>query len=398
MTTERRCHKQVVGRLMEDFEEGLLTDRKGDTVTSRERASRIAEDEATRLCTAVKRTRTITEARHTKKDEHGRILSMQRLSRLLAEVPVCDVLDRIDFTDYKSNRRYYEKLVFPLMQMLASVSYQTNVGAELNLLFPEVIRLNREASRISLLPLKNLCYYEHIRIGKAFSPSAVLAFVPNGRHCDVVIAVRGTKKQADIVADLTFWRRDLTLMNADSLTGLLKAGQDPKVHGGFGDYHVKLYAAVMPRILHTMSLFQHRYAGSDFRFFLTGHSMGSLSTIMGLTFADAFRAKVFSFSYGGVRLGNDELNELLSHPRLRMKRVFRVYNRGDVFPWLAGIGRREHLDEYVKRTGRSLKEIRGLDYQSALEKATGRSPLRWYANVKFLHSNFSYDGKHVYTM
>ena len=398
MVATRRCHEQVVGRLLEDFQHGFLTDRKGKAVTSNERAHRIAEDEATRLCTAVKRTRTVTGARRTKKDELGRILSMQRLSRLLAEVPVCDVLDRVDLTDYKSNKRYYERHVFPLMQMMASVSYQTNVGAELNLLFPEVIRLNRNDSRISLLPRKNLCFYEHIKIGKPLSPSAVVVFVPNDRHCDIIIAVRGTKKQADIMADLTFWRRDLVLMNADSLAGYLNTGRDPKVHGGFGDYHIKLYAAVMPRILHTMSLFRHRYGGSDYRFFLTGHSMGSLSTIMGLTFADAFRAKVFSFTYGGVRLGNDELNELLSHPRLQMKRVFRLYNRGDVFPWLGGIGRREHLDEYVERRRRPVKEIRGLDCQDALEKATGRLPLRWYTNVKFLHSNFSYDGKHVYTM
>ncbi len=394
------CRKQIVKQLMTDFEQGFLTDSKGRPIEKPEVARRVADQEAEELCQAVACSSKVASMSRTRQEEYGRVQSMRRLGTLLEKTPVCDILSRVDLTSFKADKRYYEKHVFPLFQMLASVSYQTNVGAELQLLFPEVVRLTRKTKGVSLLPRKGLVFFDHVKIGHTLSPSATMLFIPNGRWCDIVVAVRGTKHRSDILADLRFWPRDLVMLNADTLRELIGKERDPKVHGGFGNYHVKLYAVLMPRICQTMALFPN-YKQAAFRFFLTGHSMGSLATVLGLTFADAFGSRVFSFSYGAPLLGNQELNELLSHPKLHMKRSFRIFNRGDIFPRLPGVDRKEHLDEYFQRVAKQhKKEIVGLDYQSRLQQATGKHVKSLYvlSRLKFLHSNFSYDGKHVFTM
>lgn len=390
------CQQQVVQRIMQDFDEGDLVTSKVEPVLTRPQALRIAHRKAKELCRDVQK---IAEAYRLKTRPKDREDSMRRLAALLQKEDVTHILDRVDLTTYSSSKHYWHQYVFPLFQMLSSVAYQEDPVKEARKLFPGLVKLDRRLHKASLLPHKGRVYCERINIGAQGTPQAVLLYVLNGRHCDVIITVRGSREKKDFLINLLFQPRDLILMDVNSLHNILHHRTDPQVHSGFHAYHIELFAALMPRLLHTMSLLP-KYTTKNYRFFLAGHSLGALTSALAIALGNAFRGRVFAFTYGAPFLGNKVFNDMLMHPDIGVQKHYRIYNNKDYVPWLRLIKHYLHPDELLRMRGVKGGSYRGIDCQALTAKAAREhfQNLPWKKRLWFWHSHLSYDGVNMYVM
>lgn len=305
------------------------------------------------------------------------------------------LLDAVHDKSYPRHSQVYHTLVFPFFRVMSSVAYAHDPGAMIRQICPSARPMDREATQITK---HTGVWYEHIKVGRSLTPSAVILWVRAEAWISCVIAVRGTHTRGDVITDAKAWQRDLVLMNADSLDSLFgsKAPPQPRVHAGFGEYHSDLAAAIIPRVLRLVASLGRP---ERFRFFCTGHSLGSLSVIMALTLSDIFRDRVFAFSFGAPYLGDQGFNRLLVHPSLRLRRYFRIYNRDDVITKLTTLRSLQHVDQYLEALQISIPDYHSLDVQNNLMKAVGHlyALMPTAKKLRLLHSSFSFDGDHVYT-
>lgn len=325
------------------------------------------------------------------------------IAQLAGKVPckaIPALLQKVNDMGYKKNKTLYHSEVFPFFHQIASTAALYRPGDALRKLCPNLTRLHRSITTLS--KHHSGIMYEHIKIGSSLTPSALLLWIPTTSWINCVVAVRATANSKDIVTDLKGWHSDLALMNANGMLQLYgnKGHPHPRVHAGFHDYHIKLYAALMPRILHTMSLFEGATMQS-FRFFFTGHSLGGLSAIMALAMSDALRTPVFAFSFGAPRIGNAAFNQLFVHPAVSLKRYFRIFNRDDVIPKLRGVYPLQHVDAYIKSLKHKpshLSDHHAIDMQDYLEQALGPAFYTLPKQQKYtiLHCAYSFDGRSVW--